>query len=285
MRAVIAADTNSRHGSVVHVIDLLRQEHVNRFAINVQPGELTANAALRSTAARYRRHKAAPMKTRKMARLTTLGFLGSIALHGAAYASLGLAPKRGAEGRPPASVMFEVEEPAPKVAEPEPEPPPPPPAQEEKVAVARPAAAPPPPAAAPPPQAAAPVDLSGLTLTNGEGEGAGPRWETARREEGLSAPLVPWPSRLRWCPSLRAKPALIPAAGEPGLVASRDLSDRPRPPALDGALKAYYPAEARNRAISGTASLRVRIEPSGRVKTASVLNESFSGFGAACRRR
>ena len=105
------------------------------------------------------------MKTRKMARLTTLGFLGSIALHGAAYASLGLAPKRGAEGRPPASVMFEVEEPAPKVAEPEPEPPPPPPAQEEKVAVARPAAAPPPPAAAPPPpQAAAPVDLSGLTV-------------------------------------------------------------------------------------------------------------------------
>ncbi len=45
VRAVIAADTNSRHGSVVHVIDLLRQEHVNRFAINVQPGELTAKAA------------------------------------------------------------------------------------------------------------------------------------------------------------------------------------------------------------------------------------------------
>ena len=40
LRAVIAADTNSRHGSVVRVIDLLRQERVNRFAINVQPGDV-----------------------------------------------------------------------------------------------------------------------------------------------------------------------------------------------------------------------------------------------------
>ena len=224
------------------------------------------------------------MKTRKMARLTTLGFLGSIALHGAAYASLGLAPKRGAEGRPPPSVMFEVEEPAPKVSEPEPEPPPPPPAQEEKVAVARPAAAPPPPAAAPPPQAAAPVDLSGLTLTNGEGEGGWAPVGDGSSRGGPIGPIGPKAKPAPVVPVTSAKPALIPAAGEPGLVASRDLSDRPRPPALDGALKAYYPAEARNRAISGTASLRVRIEPSGRVKTASVLNESFSGFGAACQK-
>ena len=39
-RAVIAADGGSRHRSVVSVIDLLRQEGITEFAINVQPGEL-----------------------------------------------------------------------------------------------------------------------------------------------------------------------------------------------------------------------------------------------------
>ena len=42
VRAVIAADQNTRHKSVVKVIDLLRQEHVNRFAINVEAKELEA---------------------------------------------------------------------------------------------------------------------------------------------------------------------------------------------------------------------------------------------------
>jgi biopolymer transport protein ExbD len=40
VRAVIAADASSRHGSVVKVIDLLRQERVNRFAINVEPQDV-----------------------------------------------------------------------------------------------------------------------------------------------------------------------------------------------------------------------------------------------------
>ncbi len=39
-RAVIAADGSTRHREVVGVIDLLRQEGVSRFAINVQPDEL-----------------------------------------------------------------------------------------------------------------------------------------------------------------------------------------------------------------------------------------------------
>lgn len=42
VRAVIAADASSRHGNVVKVIDLLRQERVNRFAINVQPHDVAA---------------------------------------------------------------------------------------------------------------------------------------------------------------------------------------------------------------------------------------------------
>jgi biopolymer transport protein ExbD len=39
-RAVIAADGATRHKMVVGVIDLLRQEGVTRFAINVQPEDV-----------------------------------------------------------------------------------------------------------------------------------------------------------------------------------------------------------------------------------------------------
>jgi biopolymer transport protein ExbD len=40
-RAVIAADGRVSHANVVHVIDLLRRENVTKFAINVDPQELT----------------------------------------------------------------------------------------------------------------------------------------------------------------------------------------------------------------------------------------------------
>jgi biopolymer transport protein ExbD len=40
LRAVIAADGNRAHREVVRVIDLLRQEQVTKFAINVRPSEL-----------------------------------------------------------------------------------------------------------------------------------------------------------------------------------------------------------------------------------------------------
>lgn len=39
-RATIAADTGTSHGNVVHVMDLLRREHVTHFAINVSPEDL-----------------------------------------------------------------------------------------------------------------------------------------------------------------------------------------------------------------------------------------------------
>lgn len=40
LRAVIAADGAVPHRRVVHVIDLLRQEHIVKFAINVNPDDL-----------------------------------------------------------------------------------------------------------------------------------------------------------------------------------------------------------------------------------------------------
>jgi biopolymer transport protein ExbD len=41
VRAVIAADGSAAHRNVVHVIDLLRQERVTRFALNVDPETIT----------------------------------------------------------------------------------------------------------------------------------------------------------------------------------------------------------------------------------------------------
>lgn len=40
VRAIIAADGRIQHANVVRVIDLLRQERVTKFAINVRPGDL-----------------------------------------------------------------------------------------------------------------------------------------------------------------------------------------------------------------------------------------------------
>ncbi len=40
LRAVIAADGRIAHANVVQVIDVLRQEKVTKFAINVKPSEL-----------------------------------------------------------------------------------------------------------------------------------------------------------------------------------------------------------------------------------------------------
>ena len=44
-RAVIAADGRASHAQVVKVIDLLRKENVTKFAINVDPEDLSAPAA------------------------------------------------------------------------------------------------------------------------------------------------------------------------------------------------------------------------------------------------
>jgi biopolymer transport protein ExbD len=40
LRAVIAADGRVQHARVVRLIDLLRQEHVNEFALDVRPEDL-----------------------------------------------------------------------------------------------------------------------------------------------------------------------------------------------------------------------------------------------------
>lgn len=115
-----------------------------------------------------------------------------------------------------------------------------------------------------------PVDLGGLTLTN---DGAGGGWS-------VPAGGKPAPSEVRGRPA----PAVKPPPALPAVVAASDLSRRPAPPALDGALVRNYPPELRHRGIGGVAVVRVRIERDGSVRSVTVASESEPGFGEACRR-
>jgi TonB family protein len=206
----------------------------------------------------------------------------SLVAHGFAYASLGLAP-RPAHEAPPSHVSFRVQE-----AAPAPPPPPPPPVVEPppppRVERAKPKAAPsvnpePPPAAAPPP---APVDLTGVTLTNDSG---GSAWSSAvGNGSALNGPVGPIGpvTSVKPAASASAHPVAVRAAEIP-VVAVSDLSARPVPPELAGSLRDHYPALAKQRGIGGSASVRARIEPDGRVRRVDLESETFAGFGDACK--
>lgn len=45
MQAIIAADKATSHGAVVHLIDLVRQQGVHRFALNIEPVGVVEAAA------------------------------------------------------------------------------------------------------------------------------------------------------------------------------------------------------------------------------------------------
>lgn len=212
-------------------------------------------------------------------RLFDVSVLASLVLHAAAYFTIGLMPKRGPPPSP-APVYLEVTAPEPVPDAPKP------PAEPEiseptKVAQNPPVAVPAdnPPAAHPEPeQPVAPVDLGGITLSNTDG------WTIAsgepgpvgrrrgRRAHGSTALL-----------SARTQPKASALKAQP-LAPAADLSKRPTPPAsLASRLRQLYPEEARRRGLRGQASLRVRIDADGQVRTTKLLAESAEGFGAACR--
>jgi periplasmic protein TonB len=211
------------------------------------------------------------------------GLGASALLHGVAYASLAAAPRQQAGAPMTSEVAFEV---APLPPPPEVAPAPEPPARSEPEP-ARAAPRPAPQRAEPPPpettaqRAQSAVDLSGVTLTNDSGEAG---WSSVvGNGSALRGPQGPVrPSG----PVVAVASAREPSAPKqaPSLVAAADLSERPRPPGLDGVLKRNYPEDARSRGISGTASVRARIGADGRVSHTRVLSESFSGFGEACKR-
>ena len=215
------------------------------------------------------------MKERRMARFLAMAFAASGVLHGVAYASLGLAPRQNSTRLPVSSVVFEVHEA--QRFETKPEPPKPVPSDEPKPAEPRAPSAPAPKPAPEPEPARTPVDLSGVTLTNADGAGdfAMPTGDGSDRR-GPLGPLGPKPVE-----SVRpavASASEVVARAAPELVASKDLSERPQPPSLDGALRSLYPDEARRRAISGTASLRVRIGADGSVRAGDDDGRVISGF-------
>lgn len=201
----------------------------------------------------------------------------SFLVHGIAYASLSLAPEAPVVP-PPSRVTFRTPPPAPPEAPKPlaPEPPPPPPKPLDRPIAKKEAAPPPEPVSAAPP----PVDLRGVTLTNDSGNASFS--SIVGNGTGFEGPLGPVGPK-------RPAPVtpLVPTAGAPAapsLVALADLSERPVPPALGDALRQHYPPEARRRGLGGSATVEARVDPDGRIRSARLVNESFAGFGDACRK-
>jgi TonB family protein len=210
--------------------------------------------------------------------------VASLAVHAVLYAWLGEVPRRPLAIAKKSLVTFEVAEQSPPPREPlaPPEAPreaPPPPPN------ARAAHAPKPLAAEASPTVARTekpplLDLTGVTLTGSESSFSMPGG-TGNEREG---PLGPISAQVTRVAVAAVDPTPRPERAGAPVVAVSDLAARPAPPALEGLLRQNYPDEARRRALSGTASVRARIEPDGVVRRVSLLNESFAGFGEACRR-
>lgn len=214
-------------------------------------------------------------------------FALSLAAHGVAYASLtNRAPTPRAAVKV-STVSFEVKAPPPPPEAPPtaPEPAPtqsPAPALEKVSSPKTPLPAPAQAAATPPSAAtkgaAAPLDLSGVTLTNDNGGFAMPTGDGS----ALHGPIGLGAQRNALAsPSAAATPVVTTG---PRLVAARDLSEHPRPPSLEGLLRANYPDEARQRGLRGSARVRARIDADGVIRSATLVGESSAGFGSACRR-
>jgi periplasmic protein TonB len=201
----------------------------------------------------------------------------SLAAHGIAYASLAYVPQRPSAPTP-SRVSFRVIE--------QPPTPPPPPDPPKPVEPEPRVAAPPPPAVAPlesPPAApAAPVDLTGVTLTNDSGSASFSSvvGNGAAMDGPVGAIRTTHPAPPKALPTPRSAPVRV----ETPVLALSDLSERPVAPELGGVLRQHYPTEARARGIGGSASVEARIEPDGRVRSVTLVAESFAGFGNACKK-
>ncbi|MGC4093475.1 MAG: TonB family protein [Polyangiaceae bacterium] len=212
-------------------------------------------------------------------------FSSSFALHGVAWASLSMAPRAPAQASLNSVVTLEVSEPLPPLptVTPEPEPAPEADAPKPVAKIARAEPTPAAPAATAPakseaPPSAAPLDLSGVTLTNDQGSGFG---MALGNGQAFNGPIGNGRVAARSETVTAPKPV---APSGPLLVAASDLSARPVPPALDGSLRQNYPRDAKERAIGGSAKVMARIDPDGSVRQIRVENESFPGFGEACRK-
>jgi periplasmic protein TonB len=217
-----------------------------------------------------------------MARLSSIAFVLSVAAHAVAYASLDSRGARAAKALAE-SVEFELAARQPEPVEPDPPPPPPPPPKAVEVPPPSPRApAPEPTNLEPEPPPLETQELSGETLTSASSDSsfAMPSGDGTPRIAPLRAIAPARPPVAKPAPA--PKPALT--RSEPQVVPSKSLAEKPSPPALDAELRRVYPANARRQGVSGRASLRILIAQDGRVRRATLLDESYPGFGDACQR-
>ena len=204
-----------------------------------------------------------------------LGCVLSLGLHAALCSALGRSTPAGAVRRPPAVFEIAMAAPLPLPASPAPEPSPEP-REIVRRAVAPVAAKPPPPAETAAVESTAPADLTGLTLTNDSGSAS---WSSA---VGSGAALKGPIALGRELP--RTSPREVPPATTVSpLIDAANLSERPRPPPLDGVLRRNYPADARRVGLAGSAAVIARIDADGVARAVRLVSESGTGFGSACR--
>jgi hypothetical protein len=214
----------------------------------------------------------------------TVGYfslVGSVVLHG--FAVTRGASELSRRSPPPKQPTFvELTSPAPTPEPPAVEPPPPEREPPPKPPTAKPRPTPPVEEPAPEPastatEAPAP-ELTGVTLTGGEGASFdAPAGNGATRDGAISMGAA------RRSEAPRPGPQAAPPSPPPILPLSR-LSRRPAPPPLSGALEQNYPRKARQLGESGDAKVRARVEASGEIRVAFVVAATSPDFGEACRR-
>ena len=182
-----------------------------------------------------------------------------------------------------------------EIASQEPEPPPPPPPAAEppkpqEPPSARPKAAPkaaPKPIEQPAPQPQdakpaeeAPVDLTGVTLTGGDGSSWSSVVGNGTEMKGPAGRIGKVTDKAK--PG--AQDGAVGGQGVAPVVAEASLSRKPVPPdGMDALLVQYYPARARSQGVAGSALLRLRILPDGQVANMRIVRQSDDyGFGDAC---
>lgn len=225
--------------------------------------------------------------------MNAAGMLLSIAVHAATFVVLGtfrLDETRAAEDTVEVSLVEET--PAAEPIEPEPVPEAPPPEPEPVVIKPPPklverAPKPPkePPQASKEPPAAAEetvADFSGTTLT-GQGGWASAVGNGAAMDGPIGAANAIVTGRNR----AGVAGGVLGGSGEGvRVVPEGELSRRVKPPnadVLNAALERAYPKAARQQGIEGVARIRLRVMPTGKLQPLNTLNETFAGFGDACK--
>lgn len=126
-----------------------------------------------------------------------------------------------------------------------------------------------------------PIDMSGVTLTAGDGASWSSMTGNGQTMTGPIQPSVSASSKTTNEPAIAKRSVVTVADNEP--IRLRDLADKPIPPVLNAKLRANYPPEAKRQGISGSARVLARVDADGWVRQVSTAFESSEGFGAACR--